>query len=105
MSRDDTPSRRDVLRTTGGFVGAGALGVLAGCTGGGGGDGGDGDDGGGTPTGTDDGGVEAVSIGGTPEPDDGTETAESTEGGGGETARIQFLSGLAAESATSISLG
>jgi ABC-type glycerol-3-phosphate transport system substrate-binding protein len=100
MSRDDAASRRDVLKTTG-LAGVGALGMLAGCTGGGdGGDGGSGDDGDGTPTGTDE-DVEAVSIGGTEEPEDGTEateTAESTEGGGEETARIDFLSGLAAES-------
>lgn len=94
MSRKDAASRRDVLKTTGGFAGAGALGMLAGCTGGSGdGDGGDGE--GSTPTEGDDGDVEAVSIGGTSEPDEETETAE---GGGSETARIQFLSGLAAES-------
>lgn len=74
MSRDSTGSRRDVLRATGGLAGVGALGMLAGCTDGG--DDGDGDDGG-TPTETDSGDVEAVSIGGTEEPGNETETAET----------------------------
>ena len=73
MSRDRTDSRRGVLKATGGLASVGILGMLAGC-----GDGEDGEDGdGGTPTETE-GDIEAVSIGGTEEPSNGTETAEAT---------------------------
>jgi ABC-type glycerol-3-phosphate transport system substrate-binding protein len=95
MSRNGDPSRRDILKTTGGFAGASALGALAGCTGDDGGDGGEGGGDDGTP---DDGGG-TVAIGGdTTQEDEETEEATETEGGGQETATIQFLSGLAAES-------
>jgi ABC-type glycerol-3-phosphate transport system substrate-binding protein len=90
-----------MLKTTGGFAGAGALGALAGCTGDGG-DGGDGDDGGSGGGGTDGGGQTVNIGGGTTRAGDDTATEAgddtATEGGGGETATISFLSGLAAES-------
>ena len=87
-ARDESASRRDVLKATSAMGAAGAMGALAGCTGGdggdGGGDGGDGGDGGG------DGG------------DGGDDTPPATagdggDGGGSETVEISYLSAEAAE--------
>jgi len=84
MSRKSATSRRRLLKVTGGLAGTGALGALAGCTGeSGGGDGGDG-----SGTEASDGREDTETAGAT----------ETPEGGSQETATIQFLSGLAAES-------
>lgn len=97
MPNNDAVSRRNILKVTGGLTSAGALGALAGCTGDGSGDGDDGGDGG-TEAGDGGGGTVAIGGGDTETETEAEAPPETTEGGGQETATIQFLSGLAAES-------